>query len=643
MQHQIQYQIQYNVCAVIICAIVLFTHLIRKKTKEYHNLVFTLIVITTLIGAISNIANTVGNMKIVDMNQTLLVGLDYLYFFTLNLPPFLFAVYTVTLVQNNFFKRSVPLKLLIIVPEMITVLTLLSNHWTRWYFYYENGIYQRGTCQLILYAADLYFVAFGVIYVFRAREEATRYTKFSVCAYMIIGYVTALIQLMNPPLLLMHFGMSVCALALLLNLQKSEEYLNSELGIFNRRIMERIIKNNLSSGKKMRIQFIKIEELKLIVHNLGSENRKSLLQQVAGFLDKISKGNVYYYNGGTFVIMVAEEHRRLIENCNQAIGERFRAQWQIESAQFFVNYKTMSFSMPDDVKDLSTFYFCNSEFSNMVPNKEHMIAISDIDFNQIERKIRVEKIIKRAIEEDHFQIYFQPIYSMEKDRITSAEALLRLIDPEDGFISPNEFIPLAEKNGMIIQIGEIVLEKVFRFMRGHDLKRLGIEYIEINLSVVQCMQKELADTVLALMQRYGIEKHTVNLEITETATTDSPKVFLKNMQTLSKEGITFSLDDFGTGYSNISATASLPLEMIKLDKSLIDMASGHQKGKDILAGIVTMVKKMGFKIVAEGIEEREQVEMLRTFGIDYIQGYYFSRPLPEMQFIEYLNTFQSPV
>ena len=643
MQHQIQYQIQYNVCAVIICAIVLFTHLIRKKTKEYHNLVFTLIVITTLIGAISNIANTVGNMKIVDMNQTLLVGLDYLYFFTLNLPPFLFAVYTVTLIQNNFFKRSVPLKLLIIVPEMITVLTLLSNHWTRWYFYYENGIYQRGTCQLILYATDLYFVAFGVIYVFRAREEATRYTKFSVCAYMIIGYVTALIQLMNPPLLLMHFGMSVCALALLLNLQKSEEYLNSELGIFNRRIMERIIKNNLSSGKKMRIQFIKIEELKLIVHNLGSENRKSLLWQVAGFLDKISKGNVYYYNSGTFVIMVPEEHRRLIENCKQAIGERFRAQWQIESAQFFLNYKTMSFSMPDDVKDLSTFYFCNSEFSNMVPNKEHMIAISDIDFNQIERKIRVEKIIKRAIEEDHFQIYFQPIYSMEKDRITSAEALLRLIDPEDGFIPPNEFIPLAEKNGMIIQIGEIVLEKVFRFMRGHDLKRLGIAYIEINLSVVQCMQKELADTVLALMQRYGIEKHTVNLEITETATTDSLKVFLKNMQTLSKEGITFSLDDFGTGYSNISATASLPLEMIKLDKSLIDMASGHQKGKDILAGIVTMVKKMGFKIVAEGIEEREQVEMLRTLGIDYIQGYYFSRPLPEMQFIEYLNTFQSPV
>ena len=484
----------------------------------------------------------------------------------------------------------------------------------------------------------MYFVAFGVIYVFKAKEQASRSTKISVCIFMIVGYATALIQLMNPPLLLMHFGMSISELALFLNLQKSEEYLNSELGIFNRRIMDRIMKNNLSAGKKMRVLLIKIEDLNFIVHNFGSDNRKALLQQIAKFLDKISKGNVYYYTSGTFVIMVAEEHRRLIENCQQAIQERFSMQWQLENALLFVNYKMMPFAMPGTVSDLNTFYFCNSAFSGMVPNKEHIVDIGDIDFDQIERKIRVEKVIKRAIEEDHFQVYYQPIYSMEKNRVTSAEALLRLIDPEDGFIPPNEFIPIAEKNGTIIQIGEIVLEKVFRFMKEQDLKKLGIEYIEINLSVVQCMQKELADTVLALIRRYGIEMNMVNLEITETVANNSPKMLLKNMQALSDEGITFSMDDFGTGYSNISAIISMPLNIIKLDKSLIDMASSHQKGKEVLSSTAAMVKKLGFKMVAEGIEEKEQVEMLRPLGIHYIQGYYFSRPLPEAQFLEYLNT-----
>lgn len=638
MELSMQYQMQYNVCAIVICFVILFTHLMRKKTKEYHNIIFTLIVLSTLIGAFNNILNTVGNMKIVEMNQTLLNGFNYLYFFSLNLPPFLFALYAVTMIKNSVTNLSIPVRCLLFVPEIITLLSILSNRWTQWYFCYVDGIYQRGNGQLILYSADLYFVAFGVIYVFKAKEQASRSTKISVCIFMIVGYATALIQLMNPPLLLMHFGMSISELALFLNLQKSEEYLNSELGIFNRRIMDRIMKNNLSAGKKMRVLLIKIEDLNFIVHNFGSDNRKALLQQIAKFLDKISKGNVYYYTSGTFVIMVAEEHRRLIENCQQAIQERFSMQWQLENALLFVNYKMMPFAMPGTVSDLNTFYFCNSAFSGMVPNKEHIVDIGDIDFDQIERKIRVEKVIKRAIEEDHFQVYYQPIYSMEKNRVTSAEALLRLIDPEDGFIPPNEFIPIAEKNGTIIQIGEIVLEKVFRFMKEQDLKKLGIEYIEINLSVVQCMQKELADTVLALIRRYGIEMNMVNLEITETAANNSPKMLLKNMQALSDEGITFSMDDFGTGYSNISAIISMPLNIIKLDKSLIDMASSHQKGKEVLSSTAAMVKKLGFKMVAEGIEEKEQVEMLRPLGIHYIQGYYFSRPLPEAQFLEYLNT-----
>ena len=109
------------------------------------------------------------------------------------------------------------------------------------------------------------------------------------------------------------------------------------------------------------------------------------------------------------------------------------------------------------------------------------------------------------------------------------------------------------------------------------------------------------------------------------------------MKILSDNGVMFSMDDFGTGYSNISATAAMPLDIIKLDKSLIDMAYSSQRGKEILMGVVTMVDRMGFKIVAEGIEEKEQFEMLREQGIDYIQGYYFSKPLPEKEFLEYLS------
>lgn len=632
---------QYNVCAIIICVIILFTHLTRKKTKEYHNLVFTAIVVITLIGAISNIANTMGNMKLVDMDQTLLVFWDYVYFFTLNLPPFLFAVYAVCLVRNNVSRLSLPGKLLLYVPEIAAIGTLLSNHWTQWYFYYKDGIYQRGTCQMILYIIDLYFIAFGVIYVFLSKKETSRATKFSVCAFLVIGYVTALIQLLNPPLLLMHLGMAVCDLALLLNLQRSEEYLNSELGIFNRRILERMLKRGMAAGTQMNLLLVHIEDLKFIIHNFGPERRSELLQQVAQFLDRISGENVYYYDSGTFVMLTLDVSGKKQEEWEQAIRERFQTQWELEEAQLLVNYKTMRLSMPGEISDLDTFYFCNSEFSDRVPDKDHVVSVQDIDFKRMERNIRIEKIIRRAIAEDHFQVYYQPIYSMEKDRITSAEALLRLIDPEEGFIPPDEFIPIAEKNGTILQIGDMVFEKVFRFMKEQQIEKMGIEYIEINLSVVQCMQKDLADSLLAMLERCGIGHHMVNLEITETAAIDSPKILLKNMQSLSEQGISFSMDDFGTGYSNISSIMSLPMNIIKLDKSLIDLAATQEKGSEVLDGIAAMIKRMGLKIVAEGIEEKEQVEQMRAIGIDYIQGYYFSRPLPEAQFMEYLKEKRS--
>lgn len=147
----------------------------------------------------------------------------------------------------------------------------------------------------------------------------------------------------------------------------------------------------------------------------------------------------------------------------------------------------------------------------------------------------------------------------------------------------------------------------------------------------------MATNLLRLIDLYGIEKSMINLEIPETAAVNAPKVLLKNMNTLHNEGISFSLDDFGTGYSNINAIMSMPLNIIKFDRSLILTAKEYEHGIGVIDSSVAMVKKMGLKIVAEGIEELEQVDMLYNMGVDYIQGYYYSKPLPEKEFIDYLK------
>jgi len=631
------YQLQYNICAIIICSIVLSKHILRKKTKEAHNTVFTVFVLVSLIGAIINTANSYGNMHPGFMSRELLEASDYLSFSLLNFPLFLFAVYSVVLVKNSIRSLSLSLKILLFLPEVVLFLALFTNPWTHAIFQYTNGIYTRGPYQLILYAIALYYILFSVVYMLSARESVSRSVRFYVITFMVIGYTVAMIQFFNPELQLQHLGLAIGGLVIFMNLQKSEEYIYTDLGIYNQSILAKLTKMNLASDKKMQMLVLQVEDLNFIAHSLGSENRKALLRQIALFLDSLTNKNVYYYKSGLFAILMTGNTIKQLPFFECRIKERFAQSWLLENAPLSINYKLMSFSLPQDIADLNTLYFAVQTFTQMIPGKDHVVRFSDLDMDKIKRQIQIERIIQRAIAEDHFQIYYQPIYSTEKDRISSAEALIRLIDPDAGFISPNEFIPIAEKNGTIIQIGEIVFDKIFRFLQENSLRQFGIDYIEINISVVQCMQDELAQSILELMEKYSIPTDMVNLEITETAEIGLPKVFEKNLAALSESGITISLDDFGTGYSNITVLMTLPLDIIKLDKSLIDLATRDQRGQNILNSVVTLVKQMGCTSVAEGVEEKKQMDMLRSMNIDYIQGYYISKPLPEKQFIEFIS------
>ena len=204
-------------------------------------------------------------------------------------------------------------------------------------------------------------------------------------------------------------------------------------------------------------------------------------------------------------------------------------------------------------------------------------------------------------------VYYQPIYSVREQRFNSAEALLRLKDEKYGFISPEIFIPAAEKSGAIHKIGAFVLEEVCRFIASEEYKMLNIDYIEINLSVAQCMENNLASQVLETLDKYNVLPSQINLEVTETAASDSQKTMIENLSALNDAGISFSLDDFGTGYSNMRRIASLPLDIVKLDKSFADL-EGNPRLQIVLHNTIKMIKDMDMQIVVEGVETENVVK-----------------------------------
>ena len=188
----------------------------------------------------------------------------------------------------------------------------------------------------------------------------------------------------------------------------------------------------------------------------------------------------------------------------------------------------------------------------------------------------------------------------------------------------------------MLPLGEKILELVFRFISENDLAGLGLSYIEINLSVAQCLQRELPETIRRLQRKYGVDPRQVNFEVTETQFDNLSDIMNRNLHELAEMGYTFSLDDYGVGYSNIQRLKTLPLKIIKLDKSLVDDMF-TEAGQVIIENTVRMMRGIHKELVVEGVETQEEMDALAELSCDFIQGFFYSRPLPEKEFVRFLR------
>jgi EAL domain-containing protein (putative c-di-GMP-specific phosphodiesterase class I) len=278
--------------------------------------------------------------------------------------------------------------------------------------------------------------------------------------------------------------------------------------------------------------------------------------------------------------------------------------------------------------------------SYVVKHPKDMKSIKEIHDSVVYTKHKREKMLlcmKRAIENESFEVYYQPIYSTKTGRFESCEALVRLFDEELGMLDPEEMVILAEKNGLIDKIGDIIFRKVCEFMRDNDYASLGLKYIEVNLSTVQCMKLALPDSIRSIMDHYQLPSSAINLEITETAELEDEGTLLKNVRTLDKMGINFSIDDYGSGFASAGYLIKFPVTLVKIDKSILWNAMEDKDAMVVLKHTISMVQELNKHIVVEGVETNEMKRILMENGVDYLQGYLFSKPIPAEKFVEFLK------
>ena len=256
-------------------------------------------------------------------------------------------------------------------------------------------------------------------------------------------------------------------------------------------------------------------------------------------------------------------------------------------------------------------------------------------------KLLREQVITDAMEpalaEEQFVVYFQPKYSLNDDCMAGAEALVRWDHPEWGFMSPGVFIPLFEKNGFISRLDRHVWEKVCAQLRDWRERGHPLVPVSVNVSRADVYQGNLVDTFLELTQKYGVDPAYLHLEITESAYAENPGQIINTVEELRKQGFIIEMDDFGSGYSSLNMLSQMTLDILKLDMKFIQSELSKPVEQSILNDVITMAHRMYLSVVAEGVESREQVERLRVVGCDYVQGYYFAKPMPAEEFEKLLR------
>lgn len=503
------------------------------------------------------------------------------------------------------------------------------------YFYDGTSVYSYGPSVLATYVFAPIFIISTIVFTFIHGKQMNPHRRKAVRIWMFIEIGAALIQYLIPEALLVGFGSSLGLFILYSELENPEANIDRETGAFSHDTYDKYIKQLYENS----------QDFSCIGINSGSdwkidndlENR--VIVEMAEFLNSFGDSKLFRTAEYVFTL-VYDKREQAINEAESAINldiirERFKEPWG--GGNFSVNTKYLYVPDGNIVSSLDEFDSLRSFYRNTFSANEEVITLDKESANQIREIDIMKQEIKSALDDDRIEVYYQPIYSVESEHFVSAEALARMKDRDGNIVMPGKFIPVAEETGLIEQIGERVFRITCQFIKSNRLSEIGVEYVEVNLSVSQCENPKLSAIYNDIMKVEDVTPDKINLEITESSRLNSRNILLENMNMLITMGCGFSLDDFGTGESNLNYIVDMPVNIVKIDRGMIQDYFTNEKARVVMQATVNMIKKLGLRIVAEGVETEEQFEKIKELGIDYIQGYYFSKPLPAEEFLTFIR------
>ena len=640
----INMKIAYNLLILSILVVCIWFVYVSVDSKAYYRKIYRGILWAAVLMYLNRLLAVSMEQDLISYGEWMLAAERLVHYF-LTLAIYTLYAYFIFCLVGQFHYYSRKRKIAFWSVNLAVNVLLITSPWTHAIFYVEDGVAYHGKLFFILILTRGIYALLATVYALMKRKLMIKIFGQSIILLAVFAVIQVTQFLICHDETMYYSTLIVNIIIFLLTITMVEFYKDSTTELLNKKAFRQFIDREIGKPGNEAVYLIKLKNYEYLRDNCYEPSVMVLVRQLAEYMKEYSMlSSIYYFEDGKFGIVVRQKDRFDENTFLDRLKERFCVPFELNGASINLTLFVAVLDVRNGKINKDNFYRYFAVCDGLKYRSNELIEVVRSDsfgIDELQRYRNIENAIERALAEHEFEMYYQPIISTQTGRVVSAEALIRLTDRLMGFVSPEEFIPISENNGKILEISEYVIDSVFRFVKENDIAAMGMEFVEMNLSAMQCMDKNLTEKLQYYIHKYDIDPRRINLEITETATNFDEHRLKEQLLDIKKLGFTFSLDDYGTGYSNLVRVLEYPVDVIKLDKSIVWAAFTDRDSFVTIKNLISMFHDVRRKLVAEGVENEEQMITLKELGCDYVQGYYYSRPVPKTAFIEYTKSINN--
>ena len=626
-------QTAFLIAAIVITMLVLTHTLASNKNDRFRNKLFITLSVFTMICSVSKSAGITVRLVYMDKDaaRQILYFTEWINLLFHLLLPMLFLYYII--MSNGSHRHLTGIKkVLFFGPSVFMEIMLFINPFRHIVYSIDdelNEVYGPGL--LISYFMAFIYITIGAVNLIKHRHGLVRKRVYAMLTFFPVLFGGMFFDFLYRGVSCELFAISLTLLGIMLTMENEDDRMDKSCGVYNRQELRRHLNNLLRLDQSFHVICIRLTNYDILMRLLGKSGVEPMMVAVADYLKGILPWYRIHRSTNTSFMIIMDSTEEEAVAISEKIYVKFMEGLYLDDIDTPVRAVVIRGAVPADISGVRDIMLMVD--GPRPPYKGRGIVSKNM-LRYLGRSNELEEAMSRGLKNNGFSICYHSIVRSDNLKACALKALVRLYDEKLGELMPAEFIPQAERTGQIRQIGDIVLNDVCRYIKSGIPEKNGFEKIYVNLSLVQCMVSDFARHIIDVVQGYGVDPDKLVFEITKPVSREDHKLLEQFMTKLKEAGFSFLLEDFGSGYINVEAIFALDFNVVKIDRNILWEAAESDTGRVVLENSVRMIKDLDRSILAEGVENDEQIKMLRELKVDYMQGYYFSYPVSEDEFAD---------